>query len=258
MTRKQDFRGGVQRLLRLLLSTVVGLAPLVAVAGVGKVSSPEVTKGMAEIEYSGTRSHDTRRDQNNRQSHTYEIEYGLSDRLLLGLEVKSAREAGVGSSLSGVGAEAQYVLTRQGDTWLTSAIKGEYLIGTNNGEPDEAELSLLTSYRYGNVQVVANIGLERAFFDASDPNVNILSALQASYTLSPHLNPGLEWQADHGSLRSLSRREDSEYYVGPIVKGTLFSVGNSALGYTAGYYWALNEAAAARAARIQLGYEFAF
>ena len=129
----------------MLIAMSALVVPHAASAGVGKVSSPEVEKGMVEFEYSGTRYHDSARGLNNKQSHTYELEYGFTDRFLFGLEAKSARQSSEGSTLTGVGAEAQYVLTTQGDWWLTSAIKGEYLIGTNNNEPDEGELSVLAA-----------------------------------------------------------------------------------------------------------------
>lgn len=242
----------------MLIAMSVLVVPHAASAGVGKVSSPEVEKGMVEFEYSGTRYHDSARGLNNKQSHTYELEYGFTDRFLFGLEAKSAREAGEGNTLTGVGAEAQYVLTTQGDWWLTSAIKGEYLIGTHNGEPDAGELNMLASYRSGNARLIGNVGIERSFGVNQDRNVLLSSALQASYRINPYINPGLEWHADHGPLGDFGQQRDTEYYAGPIARGELIAFGNSALGYTAGYYWGLNEGAASRAARVQLGYEFAF
>lgn len=219
---------------------------LPAYAGVSKISSPKVEKGVAEIEYSGTRYGDDRRSQNNKQSHTYEAEYGLTDRFMLGLEGKSERSANKGHQFEGYGLEAQYELTTQGTWWLDSAVKAEYLHVPNGA--DEAELKLLAARSYGKSSVTINFGLERETGTGREHGITYGSAVQAKHLYNEHFAPGVEWHGEYG--------EDDTHYLGPIVTGELFELGKGEVEYTAGYYWGLNHASADNAARIQLSYEF--
>lgn len=219
-------------------------------AGVGKISSPRVTKGETEVEFSAARYGDDRKSLNNKQSHTYEFEYGFSDDFKMGIEAKSSRAAGGdGWRFEGYGIEAQLELTQQGPWWLNSAIKAEYLRTPRSTEADEVELNLLASRSYGASSLTINVELAREFGDNHDESVALGSALQAKHAYSKAFAPGLEWHADYGKLNDLGTEE--AHYVGPIVSGEVLEIG-----YTLGYYWGLNDAAADNAMRMQIGYEF--
>lgn len=230
-----------------------------ASAGVGKISSPDVTKGEFEVEYSATRYGDESGSAlNNKQAHTYELEYGFTDRFMLGLEVGQTRESPQGSKIEGYGVEAQYELTRQGDWWLNSAIKAEYLHAAHDADPDELELKMLASYSAGANKLTGNLSFESELGNSRDHGIALESAVQAKHTLNEHFAPGIEWHAEYGNLSDLGNSDDVKHYVGPVLTGTLFDFGSSELEYTAGYYWGLTDVSANNAARIQLGYSIAF
>lgn len=216
-------------------------------AGVSKVSSPRVTKGEAEIEYSGTRYGDNRSSLNNKQAHTYEAEYGLTDRWMLGIEAKSERESQRGSYFEGYGLETQYEMTTQGDWWLDSAIKAEYLHVIHGA--DEAEIKLLAARHYGTSSLTVNLGLERELGTNHGESLSVSSALQAKHAYSKAFAPGFEWHADYGKINDFGA-EDTHYF-GPIISGEVLEIG-----YTLGYYWGLNDASADNAMRVQIGLEF--
>ena len=245
------------RFLFFVCATTI-LASSATYAGVGKISSPTVTKGVAEIEYSGTRYGDNKKLLNNKQSHTYEIEYGVTDRVLLGFEGKSARASGDRHVFNAYGAEAQYMVTEQGDWWLNTAIKGEYLQATQNNTPNEIEVKWLASKKMGATQVVFNLGFEKEVGDHRKSGLAFETALQGSYKMNEYISPGLEWHADYGMLNKLDKGTQHAHYVGPIVTGDLFHTANGEVEYTAGYFWGLGNKAADNAARVEIGYEFAF
>lgn len=225
-------------------------------AGVSKVSSPGVDKGIAEVQYSGTRYSDDAPSRNNQQGHTYEFEYGFTERFKLGVEAKSSREFSKGSEFEGYGLEAQYVLTNQGDWWLSSAAKAEFFHATEQGDADEFEAKLLASYRAGAATLTGNLNLARELGGDRTPGIGISSALQARYQVNNYINPGFEWHAEYGRLNDFDRAGENAHYVGPIVTGALIKNGKNELKYTAGYYWGIGGDATDQAARVQLGYEF--
>ena len=243
---------------RLLTVALVSLTALPALAGVSKVSSPEFAKGAAEVEYSGTRYSDSDRAHNNQQAHTYELEYGFTDRFMFGLEANSARTADEGHEFTAYGIEAQYALTKQGDWWLSSAIKGEYGKAVHRDDADEFEAKLLASRTYGPAKFTGNLSLERQLGNNREHGIGVDTALQAVYSLNEHFNPGLEWHADWGSMNNFATGDDNAHYVGPIARGELFEIGKNDLEYTVGYYWGSGSEAADHAARVQLEYGFAF
>lgn len=226
-------------------------------AGVGKVSSPVVKHGVLEFEYSGSRLSDDDASLNNKQSHTYEIEYGLTDRFMLGLEAESGRESGEGHVFEAAGVEAQYLLTEQGDWWLTSAVKTEYLHGARN-RPDELEVKWLGAYRHKLADVVVNLDFEREVGENRDHGIEFGTKLQVTHPLNKHFNPGIEWQAEYGTLNNLGDNDHEEQYIGAVAHGEIARFSTHEIEYVAGYFWGATDQSADHAARIQLEYEIAF
>ncbi len=229
-----------------------------AFAGVSRISSPEVTQGKAEVEYFGTRYSDDSKKLNNKQSHLYDMEYGVTDNFKVGIEGQSSRASKKETGFAGYGVEAQYELTQQSTSWLASAIKGEYFVGTGKDIPDELEVKGLLKRSFGINHVVANIGFEKQMGDNRENGLALSSKLQAIRDINPHFNPGVEWHADYGKLNKLDSSDTREHYVGPVVTGDLFKLAGGEVGYTAGYYWGLTDDSADSAARLQLGYEIKF
>lgn len=240
---------------------VAALGTLIALpahAGVGKVSSPVVTKGEAKIEYSGSRySDDDNRDLNNKQGHAYELKYSFTDDFMFGIDVKSRREADTGHEFEGYGFEAQYQMTEQGSSLLNSAINLEYL-RTPDASPDELQLELRTSYDYQKARVTANIAVAHEFGDQRKPGLTFNSAVQGRYAINSYVAPGVEWHADYGKLSEFTDSDKQEHYIGPILTGNLFKEGPQAVGYTVGYYWGICDKSADNAARVQLSYTYGF
>lgn len=226
-----------------------------AQAGVGKISSPAVERGVWELEYGASRTGDNAGSaRNNEQSHQTELEYGVTDRLRLGAEF----DAGRGVRSKAVAVKAQYEFTEQGDWWLGSAIKGEYAFATHEDDSDEAELKWLLERRDGPWRTLANLSFSRGIGANRDNGIGVGSRVQETYHWTDLLSPGLEWHADYGALHHLNAEDERGHYVGPMVTGTLLDLGDHGLDYTLGYYRGLGHAAAENAARLELDYDFRF
>lgn len=227
-------------------------------AGVGKVSTPHVEKNEFEIEYNGRRTGDNERADNNNQRHLLEVEYGVSDAWQIGLEFEARRSATSQLGLQAYGVETQYELTTQNTWWLASALKAEYLLPADAGDASEGELLLLLQRDQGLIRLVANIELAREFGDNRDGGVELETALQGIYRWNKHLSPGVEWFAEYGNIDNFNSTNRQEHFLGPMLKGELFELGNGEIGYEAGYYWGLTDSSADNAQRIKLSYELEF
>lgn len=247
-----------QHIICLLASVSFVIMPNASFAGVGKISFPAITKGEAEIEYTGTRYGDSAKAQRNKQKHIYEMEYSFTDSFMFGLEAKSMRQSTKGHEISAYGIEAQYELTNQGDWWIDSAIKGEYLLADHANEPAILEMKILAAYKLGDTRLTGNLNFEKEVGNNRSSGSALESQFQASRHLNEHINPGIEWHAEYGKLDNISSTSAQEHYVGPIISGDLFELGGHEVEYTLGYFFGITNASADNAARLQLGYEFTF
>jgi hypothetical protein len=229
-----------------------------AQAGVSKLSSPAVTKGKAEVEYSGTRYGDDGKSFNNKQTHQVEMEYGFTDDFKIGLELKGQRKSTDSNELKFYGIEAQYELTQQDQWWLASAVKAEYAHAVQEKDADAFELKALLARRIANTNVLANVTLERELGDNRESGIGLGAKLQGVQQMNEHINPGIEWHGDFGKINKLGDNATSEHYLGPILTGDLLKLAGGKIEYTAGYYWGMGDDAADNAARLQLGYEIKF
>jgi hypothetical protein len=227
-------------------------------AGVGKISSPHIEKGEFEIEQSSRRYGDDRASKNNNQKHVTDIEYSFTDDWLLGFEMVSKRSNSSQLGLEEYGVETQYEFTQQGDWWLGSALKAEYLRANENNAVDEGELKLLLQRHQGPVKLLANINLVREMGTRRAGGVGLESALQGLYHCNKYLSPGIEWFAEYGNVDNFNSPERQEHYIGPVVKGDLLELADGEVGYEAGYYWGVTNASADNAQRIKISYETHF
>ncbi len=244
--------------LRPLLAGLLML-PVAALAGVGKVSTPAVTEGEFEIEYTTIRYGDDGGNKlNNAQAHVVELEYSFTGRFMLGLELAGERESPQSFQGEAYGVEAQYELTKQGDWWFASAAKAEYAFPFHESDASEGEVKLLLQRRQGPTRWTANINLQREFGANRRHGMELSSALQGLYLWNKHINPGVEWFADYGATNNLTLSNEEGHYLGPVITGELFSFKGGEIEYVAGYYRGLTSASAEDAARLQLSYEIRF
>lgn len=237
-----------------VLSLVMLALP--AMADVGSPKSAGVTRGKASIEYKGSRTGDDDAAQNNNQGHEFELYYGLTDRVKLGLERKYTRGAANSLEPDGLIPNVTFEATTQGDHWLSSAVFLEYAF--KHSGSDAIKTVLIAERTQGPMTLRANLELAREVGGGRAHGIGYGGALQGIYRTSALISPGIEWHSDLGTLNDTAGWDDQKHYVGPIVTGTLFTVAEGSVGYAAGYYRGLTDASADSAQRVMLKYELSF
>lgn len=242
--------------LRIIIPALPLLLAMPAMADVGSPKSANVTKGRASIEYKGSRTGDDDSTRNNNQGHEFELYYGLTDSVRLGLERKYSHGPGERMEPDGLIPNVTLQTTEQGDWWLSSAVFLEYAF--KHSGSDAAKTVLIAERTEGLVTVRGNFELAREVGGGRDHGVSYGSAVQGIYKTSSLISPGIEWHSDFGKLNDTAEWDEQKHYVGPLITGTLFTLAEGSVGYAAGYYWGLTEASANNAQRVMLKYEVQF
>lgn len=244
---------------KYLAFLALALLSVPAHAGVGKLSSAEVTDGKLDAQYNVRRYGDDRKSKNNAQQHKFELEYGLTDDWMIGIELEANRQSPSRTEFTAYGGELKYQMTSQSDGWwFNSAAKAEYGIAAQSTGNDAGEAGILLSRKDGNFKTTANFKFEQELGDDRDGGVDVATALQTIYHIDPLISPGLEWHADYGKANNFESPDQQEHYLGVIGVGTLFEVENTQLLYEIGYFRGLTDVSADDAQRFRIKYEIFF
>lgn len=222
----------------------------------GKVYSPQVVKGEAEIEYAGTRTFDSNKEKNNLQENQFSIGYGFTDYWKTELYLAEF-ERGPGQTEDFTSNELENIIQfwPTGKYWLDAGLLASYHFAAKKDSPDSAEVKLLLQKDIGRFTVLANLGGEKTFgklSTQSDPDLS--SALNVRYRWSSYLEPGIELQSDYGTWSQHNSFNQQEQYLGPIIYGRL----GSGFKYEVGYFTGISSPAAKSATRLKLEYEMYF
>jgi len=147
-----------------------------------------------------------------------ELEYGITDRLQLGIYLfdwEHAREEGERSTKwEGSGIELVYQLTDPNKSFIGSALYGEVIV---SDEKVKLEGKLLLQKNFGPLMVVYNAIIEAEWEDHYKEDVGVLEqTLGVSYQLNPSFSVGFE--AKHEvALEHWEEAGDHAVFVGPNV-----------------------------------------
>ena len=227
-----------------------------AYADVGSPKSAGIAQGRVSIEYKGTRTGSGNKLMNNDQGHEFEVYYGLTERIKLGFERYYENEPLDHFESEAYTPNVTFQTTRQGQWWLSSAIFGQYVF--EDGDPDSVKLVMIGERAQGPFILRGNLGLGRDIGGGRDHGVGLDSVLQGLYRATTDTLTGIEWHADYGTIDTFSEGNNHKHYVGPVLTGNLFRVGDASVQYAAGYYWGLSDASADNAQRVMLKYEMQF
>ncbi len=250
--------------MRIILRAALALSLIGSAAYAGSLSntkSPSVVKGEGSVEYQFERyGDDSNASFNNRQSHKLEMEYGLTERLELGVEYTLRRVSPEETTTNGVGLEAKYMTTKQAadSWWLTSAVQGEYTKAIHDKDADAMNMGLLASRKEGNTTVIGNLFGKYEFGANRDGGLAMSTIVQATHELDPRFAPGVEWQAAYGPLNDFDATDRQEQYAGVVTRGKFAGVGPGKIAYFAGYYKGLTDGSADDAMLLKLEYEQRF
>ena len=239
-------------LISALMLAAMGVAqPALAL---DKIYSPNVTKGEFELEYSGSTTFDRHHDQSNIQSHEFELEYGVSDRLALELSGELEKEPGKALTSSAVGVGGHVQFFEQGEHWLDSGLLLSYGRATHRDEADTIEAKLLLEKQTGNFLHLANIGIEQAVGSHGVDGAEQVLLWNSRYRYNAHFEPGIELQSNFGRTNETLDFDQQEHYIGPAAYGQIVP----GLKYEAAYLFGVSDAASQGAARVLVEYEMYF
>lgn len=235
------------------------LAPTVAFAGVGKITSPLVTKGKFATEYELQRYGDDSAGKSNAQDHELELKYGFTDRLEIAVLTEAFRGPNAQFGANAHGAKFKYTTTNQKDGWwLSSGIYGKYTHATDDSDADGYDTKILLNRHQGDWDFGGNIAVKRELGGPAKSGVKFATAFDALYKINPYISPGMEWHASYGKLNRFNDSNDQEHYVGPVIYGQLWAQEASKITYVLGHAWGLTDASADDATRLELEYSTKF
>lgn len=242
-----------QRLAALLTGVI--MLPAAAHALDGKVYSPDVVKGEAEIEYAGTDTFDSDKSKNAIQEHQFSVGYTPTD--FWKAEVYLAEfERGPGEPMDYTATEFENIfqLTPQGKYWLDAGVLASYHLAAKDSAADSVELKLLLQKDIGPITAIANFGAEREVGSHAEAGNDFSSAINARYRWCNYFQPGLELQSGYGKWGDHASYNEQEHYLGPVAYGEILP----GLKYEAGYFAGISTTSASSAMRLKLEYEMMF
>lgn len=221
----------------------------------GKVYSPQVVKGEAELEYAGTDTFDNNRDKNNIQEHQFSVGYGVTD--FWAAEIYFAefqRSPDQPFNYSGNEFENIFQFWPIGEYWVDAGMLASYHLSSRKDTSDSIELKLLLQKDFGKFTGLFNFGGERDVGSQAAPGTDLSSAINVRYRWLSYFEPGIELQSDYGNTTEPASFRTQEHYLGPIAYGKIVP----GLKYEIGYFAGISQAASSSAMRLKLEYEMYF
>lgn len=221
----------------------------------GKVYSPQIVKGEAELEYAGTRTFDSDPSKNNVQENQFSLGYGVTDYWAPEFYFATfERGPGQPQDFTGNEIENRFQFWPTGKYWVDTGLLASYHIAAKKDAADSVELKLLLEKDIGRWTAIANLGGEREVGSNATGGNALASAANIRYRWSKYVQPGVEWQADYGTWGEHLGFNKQAHYFGPVLYGDLLPN----LKYEVGYFTGISSAAASSAARVNLEYEMFF
>jgi hypothetical protein len=219
-----------------LLALLLAALPLTAEAS-NKVSSPDVTRGQAELEYRGGYDMDDTARKDGQQTHKLVGNYGITDRWRM--EAKAIL-AGPGGNLDWTYIEwsNRYQVWKEKEGFVKLSLQENYKFSLQDGHPDKLELTALASKDIGQFTHIANLNFENELGSSAHGGTDFNLGWKTKYRYGPHFEPGAEFYADFGKFGSPQSVSPDKYQIGPVVSGKIAD----GFKYDVGYLFGLNRA----------------
>jgi hypothetical protein len=204
-----------------------------------EIQETQVEKGEIELEYRGA-VHDgfprTEREEADeeeeeggaleeeeegeflRQSHDFEIEYGLTERFLITGTLSADEPLDDDFNLSGVELEAQYELIERKGNGLGLAVMGAYGFATRSGEADEIEFAPLVELASGNLLLTINpIFVSQVGHNRETDGLGFEYGWRGEYDFAKHWGVGVEMFGEIEDLSNAGSFDDQNHSIGPTL-----------------------------------------
>lgn len=247
----------------IIVGSVFGLTLSQPAYAQKQVYSPIVEKGELEIETTGVYDIDHRKEKNAVQEYKNSIGYGVTDRWateFYGEFERQPQEDEDGNSklsrvkFTNIEWENRYQLTEQGKYWLDTGIYFAWEIPMREKNPGKVEGKILLEKATQNFTHMANLIIEKEVGGGSTEQTTAAVAWSSRYRLSEHFQPGVEYWADFGQVRSRLPYQEQNHQVGPAFYGHL----TPHIKYDVGYLFGISRTAPQGELKWVLEYELRF
>ncbi len=196
-----------------------------------KISSPDVTKGLTELEYRFGYDNDDLPARDAVQNHRFVANHGITDRWRM--EVK-ANMAGDSGDLDWTFAEwsNRYQIFKSEEAWARLAVQQNLKIALTDGVSDRFELSVLAAKDAGKFGYAVNLSFENEFGENAAGGTSMNIGWKAKYKYMPEFEPNLELYTDFGKI---GRSSPDRIFFGPAFSGKI-----AAVKYDTGFLFGMN------------------
>lgn len=256
-------------LLRVVIMRNVLVVPLLlAGAGVAhadfKVWLPDVNKGELALENIGDFGRDPNPALSGEQSHTAEIEYGLTNWWQTEVEFELNRDPGPGqpTKFTQFTSENLFAFTERGEYWLDLGFFAEYGQAAVRGNPNETTFGPIVRKDIAGLSNTINLFVEKDLGPHAAGHVQFQPAWETridawSMKIGRHfaVEPGFQAYFQFGPLTQFASWNNQDNRGGPQLFGKVFDIGPGSLQWNGGILFGLTSAAPKYTPRWQLEYE---
>lgn len=268
MPGEKRLRCGVAMLRLTVTSSVLALPLLLIGASAAhadfKVWTPDVNKGEVALENVGDVGSDPNAAKNGEQSHTAEIEYGVTNWWQTEAEFEFNRDPGPGqpTKFTQFTSENLFAFTERGEYWLDAGFFAEYGQSAVRGSPNETTFGPILRKDIAGLSNTVNLFIEKDLGPHASGQVQFLPAWETridawSVKFGRHVavEPGFQAYFQPGPLSQLASWNNQDDRAGPQLFGKLFDIGPGTLEWNGGVLFGLTSAAPKYTPRWQLEYE---
>jgi len=245
-------RGGA--VVALIFASLAFTAPAHAE---NKVYSPIVHEGEFAIEARGDAAVD-RGDAATAQTHTYELEYGVTDRWSTALLGNLKQDAHGSLRYDATGWENIVQLFPQGEPWIDSGLYFEYEAANARNAADTVEGKLLLEKQLGRTLNTVDFIVEKEVGSHAEEGAEVGYAMRTKFRWRPYLEPAVEAYGDLGEIRDVKPASRQNHRLGPVVVGFIPVARSLTFYYELGWLFGLTQASPQHSIKWLAELEFYF
>jgi len=229
-----------------------------------KVWTPDVNRGLLELETVGDVTSDPSASKSQAQSYTFEAEYGVTSWWQTELELEFNREPGLDQStyFSQVTSENLFQFTERGQYWIDVGFFAEYGQHIQQGNPNETTFGPVLRKDFWGTSNSVNLFLERDFGPTASSRPYFQYAWETridAWVMAIGrkfvVEPGFQVYGAPGQVGRIPKWSEQDERAGPQLFGKIFSLGPGTLEWNGGVLYGLTQATPRMTVRWQIEYE---
>jgi hypothetical protein len=246
--------------MRILLALLIALVALPAFAG-ETVKSPNVTKGLLELEEKGRYQMDSAASRNHKKELEINATYGVTDHWRTRIEAQLDEDKNSDMTYRRTKFENVYQTTKSKDgAWLDTALYNEVTFSDRSDSSHDVTFGVLARKDVDVFTNTGNLYIKKDWGDTAAKGFNFIYRWQTKYNWRPWLQPGVEILGDTKKREAF---RDQSLGIGPGIYGsipfdTFGGDKNQNIGYEAVYTFGATTATPEGTVKWKLKYAIQF